>query len=135
MIWEAGNWEPHLAAGDEGVSWGNHRAVVVVERTAAREAPGRPDAVRVTIPWRRRDADPASKGVIVVDAATGEAVRNALATRIENASGDVVFQPNPGSSDYHVYYLPWQSSGGYYPTITYPTPGPAPGRGPQSRLE
>ncbi|MFH1765410.1 MAG: glycoside hydrolase domain-containing protein [Gemmatimonadota bacterium] len=125
VIWGTGNWEPHLAAGDEGVSWGNHRAVLLVEAAdlASREAPGQnPDAVRVTIPWRRRDADPASKGVIVVDAATGEVVRNALATRIENASGDVVFQSNPGSDEYHVYYLPWQSSGGYYPTITYPTP-------------
>ena len=122
VIWEAGNWEPHLAAGDEGVSWGNHRAVVAVEAAGAAEADSPPDAVRVTIPWRRRDADPASKGIIVVDAATGEAVRNALATRIENASGDVVFRPNPGSAVYHAYYLPWQSSGGYYPTITYPTP-------------
>ncbi len=123
VIWEAGKWEPHLAAGDEGVSWGNHRAVVALEDAGAEAgARGGPDAVFVTIPWRRRDADPASKGVIVVDAATGEAVRNVLATHIGNASGDVVFQPNPGSSVYHVYYLPWQSSGGYYPTITYPMP-------------
>ena len=153
VIWEAGNWEPHLAAGAEGVSWGNHRAVVVVvdaeigEVTAGSPADGdavaadsavgnaavggvetgatpaqQPDAVFVTIPWRRRDADPGSKGVIVVDATSGEVIRNALALRIENASGDIAFQPNPGSSTYHVYYLPWQSSGGYYPTITYPTP-------------
>jgi hypothetical protein len=136
VIWEAGNWEPHLAAGDEGVSWGNHRAVVEVGDAAvggaeelaggAAETGATPaqerDAVFVTIPWRRRDTDPASKGVIVVDAGSGEAIQNALATRIENASGDVVFQPNPGSSVYHVYYLPWQSSGGYYPTVTYPTP-------------
>ncbi len=89
---------------------------------AESEAGAEADAVFVTIPWRRRDADPASKGVIVVDAATGDAVRNVLATRIEHGSGDVVFQPNPGSSVYHLYYLPWQSSGGYYPAITYPTP-------------
>ena len=30
VVFEAGNWEPHLAAGDKGVSWGNHRAVVEV---------------------------------------------------------------------------------------------------------
>ena len=133
VVWEAGNWEPHLAAGEEGVSWGNHRAVVVVEGaeptppaggqpTTEAEMASRAEAVLVTIPWRRRDADPGGKGVIVVDATTGEAVPNALAIRIDNASGDVVFQPNPGSSEYHVYYLPWQSSGGYYPTISYPTP-------------
>ncbi len=57
---------------------------------------------------------------------TGQPVPNALATRIENASGDVIFQPNPGSSTYHVYYMPWHSTGSYYPTITYPDMAPEP---------
>jgi hypothetical protein len=131
VVWEEGNWEPHLAAGEEGVSWGNHRAVVVLEETATdaggaateiEAPPASDDAVIVTIPWRRRDANPERKGLVVVDAATGEAVANAMALRVERASGDVVFQPNPGSSVYHVYYMPWQSTGGYYPTVTYPTP-------------
>jgi hypothetical protein len=123
VVFESGNWEPHLGAGEEGVSWGNHRAVVVLEGAAFASAENDPpEAVQVTIPWRRHDPIPASKGVIVVDAATGEPVRNALATRVENSSGEVVFQPNPGSSTYHVYYMPWQSTGGYYPTISYPTP-------------
>ncbi|NNM05679.1 MAG: hypothetical protein HKO65_11385 [Gemmatimonadetes bacterium] len=121
VAWESGNWEPHLPAGEEGVSWGNHRAVVEVGDADTASLRGA-EAVAVTIPWRRRDQAPGSKGIIVVDAATGQVVRNALALRIENASGDVIFQPNPGSSSYHVYYLPWQSSGGYYPTVTYPTP-------------
>ncbi len=122
VIWEAGGWEPRLPAGSEGFSWGNHRAVVVLEGpalTPADQAP--PDAVLVTIPWRRRDLEPASKAVIVVDAGTGEPVRNALARRVENTSGDVVFQPNAGSDTYFVYYLPWHSSGGYYPRVTYPS--------------
>jgi hypothetical protein len=139
VVFEAGNWEPHPAAGEAGVSWGNHRAVVVVAdsilggagQTQVSEGsmPGArgtgraaPDAVLVSIPWRRRDRNPEEKGIIVVDAATGEPVRNALATRVENVLGEVIFQPNPGSSTYHVYYMPWQSTGGYYPTITYPTP-------------
>jgi len=117
VIWDSGNWEPDLAPGAEGVSWGNHRAVVALD-------PGTvsPDAVVVTIPWRRHDPDPESKGIVVVDAATGQALKNAVALRVENASGDVAFQPSPGSSTYYVYYMPWQSSGGYYPTVTYPTP-------------
>jgi Rib/alpha/Esp surface antigen-like repeat protein len=113
VVFETGSWEPHLAAGDRGSSWGNHRAVVVLD-----SADG--DAVVVTIPWRRRDRDPAAKSIVVVDAASGEAVPNALALRIENESGDVVFQSNPGSSTYYVYYMPWESTGGYYPRITYP---------------
>ena len=135
VVWEAGNWEPHLPAGDEGVSWGNHRAVVVIDavpgagppnpddqESTTRAQAGPTEAVLVTIPWRRRDAEPWTKSVVVVDASSGEPVANALALRTENESGDVVFQPNPGSSTYHVYYLPWQSTGGYYPTILYPTP-------------
>ncbi len=131
VAWEAGNWEPHLAPGEEGVSWGNHRAVVEVadppmenpsDAGEGEMAPRNPNAVLLTIPWRRRDSNPESKAVIVVDATTGEAVENVLALRIENGSGDVVFQPNPESRVYHVYYMPWQSSGGYYPTVTYPTP-------------
>jgi hypothetical protein len=114
VVFEAGNWEPHLAAGAEGVSWGNHRAVVVTD--PAEDA----DAVFVTIPWRRHDSDPATKSIVVVDAGSGEPVRNAMAMRVENMSGDLVFQPNPNSSVYHVYYMPWSSSGGYYPRITYP---------------
>ena len=113
VVFEAGNWEPHLAAGAEGSSWGNHRAVVVVDSEDG-------DAVMVTIPWRRRDADPASKSVLVVDATSGVPVANAAALRVENVSGDVVFRPNEGSSTYHVYFLPWESTGGYYPQITYP---------------
>jgi hypothetical protein len=112
VVFEAGNWTPHLAAGDKGASWGNHRAVVEVSDTAKGD-------IKVTIPWRRRDADPSAKGIVVVDAATGRPVNNATAVRIDNVSGDVVFEPVVGSSSYHVYYMPWQSSGGYYPTVSY----------------
>ncbi len=113
VVFESGNWEPHLAAGAEGSSWGNHRAVVTVDSVTG-------DAVMATIPWRRRDANPADKSIVVVDAASGSQVLNAVALRIENVSGDVVFQPNDGSTTYHVYYMPWESTGGYYPHISYP---------------
>ena len=62
VVFEAGNWEPHLPAGDEGSSWGNHRAVVEIEDTDA-------DAILVTIPWRRHDREPAARSIIVVDSA------------------------------------------------------------------
>ncbi|MEZ5316825.1 MAG: DUF6067 family protein [Vicinamibacterales bacterium] len=127
VVFEPGNWAPHLAAGSKGLSWGNHRAVVEIEGPAAgagaagtaagRDASGN---VVVTIPWRRHDPDPAAKAIVVVDAASGEPVPNAVALRVEPASGDVVFQPNPGSRTYHVYYMPWESTGGNYPKVTYP---------------
>ncbi|MGD2071115.1 MAG: DUF6067 family protein, partial [Gemmatimonadota bacterium] len=115
VVWEAGSWEPHLPAGQEGTSWGNHRAVVVLEETPPGAEP--PDVVVATIPWRRHDRDPGAKSVVVVDAASGQAVANAVALRVEAASGDVAFHPAPGSGTYHVYYMPWRSTGGYYPTV------------------
>lgn len=121
VVFEVGGWEPHLAAGDSGLSWGNHRAVVELEPGIDSAA-----AVRVTIPWRRRDRVPQDKALVVLDAATDAPVSNAVALRVENASGDVAFEPIPGRTTYHVYYMPWRSTGGYYPDITYPMePGPA----------
>jgi hypothetical protein len=121
VVFESGNWAPHLAAGEEGTSWGNHRAVVALE-------PGdtNTDAVSVTIPWRRRDHAPELKSVVVVDAGSVLPVSNAVAVRVENNSGEVRFQPVSGSTEYHVYYMPWQSTGGYYPTVTYPDLAPEP---------
>lgn len=123
VVFEAGNWTPHLAAGEKGESWGNHRAVVEVA-DAATLAPGA--NVRVRIPWRRHDTNPAAKAVVVIDAATNQPVKNAIALRIDHVSGDIVFQPNRGSGTYHVYYLPWQTNGGYYPTVTYKSSGVEP---------
>ena len=114
VVFEAGNWEPHLPAGDAGTSWGNHRAVVTVDASGA-------DVVVATIPWRRHDRAPESKAIVVVDAGSGQALKNVLPLRLEHGSGDVAFQPNAGSSTYHIYYMPWESTGGYYPTVTYPS--------------
>jgi hypothetical protein len=120
VVFEAGNWEPYLAAGDSGTSWGNHRAVVELEAGTDTAS-----AVRVVIPWRRRDRSPEAKAVVVLDPSTDAPVANVVALRIENVSGEVAFEPNPGQTEYHVYYMPWRSTGGYYPEITYPAdPGP-----------
>lgn len=116
VVFEAGNWTPHLAAGAKGESWGNHRAVVEVTDPAALASGGN---VQVNIPWRRHDSNPAAKAVVVIDALTNQPVKNAVALRIFHVSGDIVFQPNRGSRTYYVYYLPWQTNGGNYPSVTY----------------
>jgi hypothetical protein len=126
VVFEAGNWPPPLQAGLKGASWGNHRAVVVLDAAAGAGATGPDAAVVVTIPWRRHDPNPAAKAIIVVDAATNVPVKNAVAVGVENVSGDVVFRPNPGSTTYHVYYMPWDTTGGSYPTVTYPASVVAP---------
>ena len=77
---------------------GSHRALIRVVEPA--------DAVRVRIPWRRRDVEPQAKAVIVVDAKTQKRVEKVAAIRIERHTGDIVFQPATAPGDYHVYYLP-----------------------------
>ena len=119
----SGNWTPHLAAGEKGLSWGNHRAVVHIDASSSIET-----AVKVTIPWRRLDAKPAEKAIVVVDSASGLALPNAAALEVSSEEGIVAFQPVSVSLTYYVYYLPWESTGGYYPKVTYPqvvlTPDP-----------
>jgi hypothetical protein len=118
-------WIPSLGNSAEEVSygvghwdaetWGNHRAVVCVTHPE--------DAVRVRIPWRRRDLFPEKKNIIIVDAATGKRVLNLLRLDINREFGDIVFQPRTAPGDYFVYYLISKMEGrSNYPTVTYPAP-------------
>jgi hypothetical protein len=99
-----GNWD--------AAAYGNHRAVVHVEAAA--------DAVRVRIPWRRRDAKPEKKDVVVIDAATGARLKNVCPLSVSREYGDFVFQPATAPGDYYFYYLTNTSKGSvHYPTVTY----------------
>ena len=78
------------------------------------------DAVRVHIPWRRRDASPEKKGLILIDAATGKPVKNVFPVAVNREFGDIVFQPTSGPGEYVLYYMPFQTSGSpYFPAVTY----------------
>ncbi len=88
----------------EVASWpeegrGNHRAIVEVKERA--------DAVRVRIPWRRRDPLPERKAVLVFHAETGKRVTNVYPVVITPEYGVIVFQPSAGAGRYEVYYLPY----------------------------
>jgi len=78
-------------------SLGNHRIVVAVDRPA--------DAVLATLDWRRRDLNPEEKGVIVVDAATGEQVTNVARFTINREKGEIVFQPQTVPGNYYIYSM------------------------------
>jgi len=105
----------HYTTGEwDAAEYGNHRAVVHVDVES--------EAVRVTIPWRRRDREPENKNLIIVDAATGDRIDNVIRVNINRERGSLVFQPRTVPGDYHVYYLPHVSSGGSYPRVTYPEP-------------
>jgi hypothetical protein len=84
-------------------SLGNHRVVIEVQTKS--------DAVRAHIPWRRRDARPEQKNVIIIDAATGKRITNVRWTRMNREAGDVVFQPQTAPGKYYLYYLVYKSIG------------------------
>ncbi len=92
---------------------GNHRYLVQVDAPAT--------AVRVVIPWRRRDAHPEHVAVIVT-APDGSTVANVRRGRIDQASGELAFQAAQAGT-YAVYYQPYVSKGrSNYPTVTYAGP-------------
>lgn len=92
-------------------SLGTHRVVIRVNEKA--------DAVRATIPWRRRDSKPETKNVIIIDAADGSRITNVRWSRIDRETGDFTFQPRTAPGEYYVYYLIYRSSGGNYPRGWY----------------
>ena len=79
--------------------YGNHRAIVEVQSDCR--------VARVTLPWRRPDLRIESKGVIVVDPASGEQIVNVVAENIDNERGVILFEPKAGKGEYHVYYMPY----------------------------
>ena len=96
---------------------GLHRAVVEVAAPA--------DAVRVRLPWRRRD-EPAGKRILIVNG-QGKAVRNVFRVSVGRWKADLVIGPATAAGTYHVYYLPFtihQGWGGY--GGSYLPPGPPP---------
>jgi hypothetical protein len=107
LRYRTGTWDPDTL--------GNHRAVVWVEQMRG--------AVRVRIPWRRRDLHPDQIETIVIDAASGERITNVVRVEVNREYGDFVFQPKWAPAEYHFYYLPHTSTGRRnYPTIEYLTP-------------
>ena len=106
---------PHGTGTWDGDTLGNHRAVIRVGAAA--------DAVRVVVPWRRRDADPEKKGVILMDAKTGSRIANILVRSVGRESGEFVFQPASGPGDYFLYFMPYRLTGSRnYPRAVYSGP-------------
>ncbi|TCV97469.1 hypothetical protein EC912_101481 [Luteibacter rhizovicinus] len=93
--------------------YGNHRYLVSVAKAA--------DAVRVTLPWRRRDAHPESVETIVVGP-DGKRVEHVWRQEITQASGTLVFAAAKAGT-YAVYYQPYDQDGrSNYPTVKYRKP-------------
>jgi hypothetical protein len=88
---------------DVGPIWphelGDVRAVVSV--------PEGHGTVRVHIPWRRRDADPQAKEIIVRDAKTCKVVENVAVIAVNREYGDIVFESSTSPGTYEIYYMPY----------------------------
>lgn len=94
---------------------GNHRAVVRVTQKA--------DAVWAHIPWRRRDPDPEKKKIIVIDAESGDEIKNLYRVQVEQEFGDLVFQPRSVPGEYFIYFMPYKMTGQrFYPALSYLKP-------------
>lgn len=107
--------ETPYGVGDWPEALGNHRAKIRVE--------GKADAVWVHLPWRRRDEGPEKKDIQIFDAATGAQVKNIFRVRIDNESGDLLFQPATVPGDYYVYFMPFKlEPPDYCPTTVYLPP-------------
>ncbi|MEG1659590.1 MAG: DUF6067 family protein [Bacteroides sp.] len=91
---------------------GNHRAVVRVDTPNP--------VVEALIPWRRRDANPEKKGILVMNAATGKVVENMLPVEVNREYGRIRFDASNQAGEYYIYYLPYHTSGGPYPKVNYP---------------
>lgn len=92
-------------------SLGNHRIVVQVTSKGT--------MAKVEVPWRRRDAAPENKGIIVVDAQTNKVIQNQKSEDFTRTSGTIYFEPTSGPGTYYIYYMPYHLKGTYYPSTIY----------------
>lgn len=82
---------------------GNHRAEISIKHAT--------ETVHVLLPWRRRDANPEQKRIIVTDQ-SGQEMKNILRMNINNEFGEFVFQPESGAGTYFVYFMPYKGQKG-----------------------
>ena len=96
-----GSWP---APRGDGLHLGDVRAVLVVNRSS-----GGNDSVAAQIFWRRRDAHPYLKAVVVTDSSHRWMPSSAT---VSAGCGRVTFSPLSGRGVYYAYYLPHYQTGG-----------------------
>jgi len=88
--------------------FGNHRAVIEVKKAA--------DAVHIKLLWRRHDLHPEKRRMLVINAVSGDTVRNIYRIKINNEICDIVVGPVK-CGKYYFYYL------SYMPVLDKPYAG------------
>ena len=109
----SGNWQ-EITYENAETSLGNHRAVV--------QGPDGTDAVKLHIPWRRRDIKLLQNRVIIINANSQDTVKNLIIREYNSEYADIIFQTSIDGGVYHVYYYPFSTTGSYYPIVKYLTP-------------
>ena len=115
--YSSGNWQ-EITYKNAETSLGNHRAVI--------QGPDGTEAVRLHIPWRRRDIVLKQNRVIIINTASLDTVRNMIIRNYNEEYADIIFQTTVDGGVYHVYYYPFSTTGSYYPVVSYLSPNSAP---------
>ena len=114
-LYGTGEWEFPIPEGrDPYHSLGTQRAVVKVSNQA--------EVVLAHLPWRRRDFNPENVEALIFDATSGEQIKNVYRANINREFGDLIFQPETIPGEYYIYFMPFTSTGGPYPKVTYDPP-------------
>jgi len=80
-------------------SFGNHRAIIEVKTCG--------DAVGLEFLWRRHDKDPGSRRFIIIEATSGDTIKNIFRYEITNEKCKLAFGPVQKEGRYYIYYLPY----------------------------
>ena len=98
----SGNWQ-EITYEHAEISLGNHRAVV--------QGPDGADAVKLHLPWRRRDIELMQNRVIIINANSLDTVRNVIVRNYTEEYADIIFKTSVDGGLYHVYYFPFNTTG------------------------
>ena len=77
-----------------------------------------------SVVWRRRDAHPENKAIILTDSAGWVLKRHVSTPVVEQHRGVVVFTPHPTPQIYYLYYMPYTQSGVGHAKTTWTPPAP-----------
>ncbi len=98
------NHIPYTIGNWKNEEYGSHRVLLMVPEMA--------DAVRIRIPWNRRDLHPRSKAVVLLETRSQQRINNLVTVEISRESGEFIFQPQKANPGFHeLYYLPYRLPG------------------------
>lgn len=84
---------------------GNHRVLIHVDAPC--------EVANLRFEWRRPDSGVDQKRFLIINASTGDTVRNILRNEVNNELCDLSFGPVEAAGDYYFYYLPYQVQPGH----------------------